>query len=258
MSSALDYLLGQPWAIEPNALDSVLSIAQRANESPEAVAAKLGRPLDNARRVRERDATAIIPITGPIFRRANLFTEISGATSVEVLATDIRAAADDPAIARIVLEIDSPGGQATGISELAAQIRAVAKPVIAYVDGMAASAAYWLASAADEIVADKTALLGSIGVVASYKPEKDGPIKIISAVSPLKHATPDTDDGRAELQRIIDELAAVFVADVALYRAVTADRVIADFGRGSVLLGTAAVHAASADRLGGFESLFAA
>ncbi|MEA3641290.1 MAG: S49 family peptidase [Lamprobacter sp.] len=255
---ALDLITAQPWAVEPAALDTILQIAQRANDTPEAVAAKLGRPLENTRQVRQRDATAIIPVTGPIFRRGNLLTEISGATSVEVLATDLQTAADNPAIERIVLEIDSPGGQATGIAELAAQIRAIGqtKPVVAYVDGMAASAAYWLAAAATEIIADKTALLGSIGVIASYRPEKDAPIKIISSVSPLKQATPDTDSGRAELQRIVDDLAAIFVNDIAAYRGVSPEHVAQHFGRGGVLIAARAVDAGMANRLAGFETLF--
>jgi len=259
MTRALDLILAQPWAIQPDSLETLLSIASRTNASPEAVAAQLGRPLDNARTVNVRDGTAIVPVTGPIFRRANLFTEVSGATSVEVLASDLATAAADPAIERIVLEIDSPGGQATGILELAHQIRAIdqaQKPVVAYVDGLAASAAYWLASAAGEIVASPSALLGSIGVVGTYRPEKDAPIKLISAVSPLKQATPDTEAGRAEMQRVIDELAALFVTDVAAYRRTTPERVISDFGRGGVLVGQAAVAAGMADRLGNFEGLF--
>lgn len=259
MTRALDLILSQPWAIQPDSLETLLSIASRTNASPEAVAAQLGRPLDNARTVQVREGTAIVPVTGPIFRRANLFTEISGATSVEVLASDLATAAADPAIERIVLEIDSPGGQATGILELASQIRAIdqgQKPVVAYIDGLAASAAYWLASAAGEIVASPSALLGSIGVVGTYRPEKDAPIKLISAVSPLKQATPDTEAGRAEMQRVIDELAALFVADVAAYRRITPERVASDFGRGGVLVGQAAVAAGMADRLGSFEGLF--
>lgn len=253
---ALDLVLGTAWAIDPEALETILSIAQRTNDAPEAVAAKLGKPLENARKVSARERTAIIPVTGPIFRRANLFTEISGATSVEILAQDLQTAAEDPSVERIVLEIDSPGGQATGIAELAAQIRALDKPTIAYVDGMAASAGYWLAAAADQVIAASTALLGSIGVVASYRPEQDGPIKIISSVSPLKQATPDTEEGRAEAQRVVDELATVFVQDVATYRGVTPETVASQFGRGGILVGAAAVVAGMADRVGTFESLF--
>lgn len=253
---ALDLLLNEPWAIDPPAMEQILSIAQRLNEAPEAVAARLGRPLENTRRVTVRDKTAVIPITGPIFRRANLFTEISGATSVEILARDIQTAIDDPTVARLVLEVDSPGGQATGISELASLIHDSPKPVTAYVDGMAASAAYWLASAAHELVMADTALVGSIGVVASYRPEKDAPLKIISSQSPLKQAAPDTDAGRVEAQRVVDQLAAVFIDAVARYRGTDAETVLADFGQGGVRLGSHAVAVGMADRVGTFESLF--
>lgn len=254
---AVDLLMGEPWAIAPEAMETILAIAQRINDSPEAVSARLGRPLQNARTATQRNGAALIPITGPIFRRANLFTEISGATSVEILARDIQAAIDDPAISRIVLELDSPGGQATGIAELAAMIRQSPKPITAYVDGMAASAAYWLAAAAGEIVLSSTSLVGSIGVIVSYRPEKDAPIKIISSQSPLKQADPATDQGRAEVQRLVDQLAEVFVADVAQMRGVTPEQVLADFGQGGLKVGAHAVAARMADRLGGFESLIA-
>ncbi len=256
--NALDLIGAAPWLIQPSTLETLLAIAARANEGPEAVAARLGRPLDNSRTVSVRDGVALIPVTGPIFRRANLFTEISGATSVEILATDLATAAADPTVRAIVLDIDSPGGQATGISELAGQIRAIdrtAKPVTAYVDGMAASAAYWLASAAGRIVTSDTGLLGSIGVVGTYKAEKDAPIKIISSVSPLKQATPDTEAGRAEMQRVIDELGTLFVSAVATNRATSPERVITDFGRGGVLVGAEAVKVGMADAVGTLESL---
>ena len=259
MTTALDLITAAPWAITEPALAQIVTIAQRLHgETPEAVATRLGRPLENTRRATERGDTAVIPITGPIFRRANLFTEISGATSTELLARDLQAAADNPDIRRLVLEIDSPGGQANGISELATQIRTIAatKPITAYVDGTAASAAYWLASAASEIVLSDTAVVGSIGVVATYKPEKDAPLKIISSQSPLKQATPDTPEGREELQRLIDQMAEVFITTVAINRGTDPDTVLANFGRGGLLLGAHAITAGMADRIATFESLF--
>lgn len=255
---AIDLLHGQPWAIQPETLETLTAIALRENDTPSAVAARLGCPLENTRTVTHRDGAAIIPVTGPIFRRANLFTEVSGATSVEVLATDIQAAIDDPAVSRLVLEIDSPGGQAAGIGDLAAQIRQSPKPVIAHVDNLAASAAYWIASAAQEIVVSPGAMLGSIGVVATYRPEKDAPIKVISSQSPLKQAAPDTEHGRADTQRIVDQLAALFIADVAAYRGTDPATVESKFGQGSLLIAAEAIGAGMADRIGTFESLFTA
>src|ERR1019366_7530398 len=117
----------------------------------------------------------IIPVTGPIFQRANLFTAISGATSTEVLATDFTAALGNPSITAIILNLDSPGGEVDGINELSQMIYDARgqKPIIAYVGAQAASGAYWIASQSDEVIVDATARLGSIGTVVSMPENKD-------------------------------------------------------------------------------------
>ncbi len=246
------------WALEPGVLAELLDRV-KANPDPEAFAARLGLTMSTGSRTTVRQGAAIIPIVGTIFRRESLWSQLFG-FSVEGLALDLEAAARDESIHRIILEVDSPGGQATGISETAAMIREIAarKPVIAYVDGMAASAAYWLASAADRIVTSDTGLLGSIGVVGTYRPEKDAPIKIISSISPLKQATPDTEAGRAEMQRVVDDLASIFIRDLAKYRALSVEHIAQNFGKGGILVGAAAVRAGMADQVGSMASLFIA
>lgn len=248
------------WAIQEDALARIVTIAHGLNDSPESVAAKLGRPLDNTRAVTRRGATAIVPITGPVFRYANLFTEVSGATSIQALATDFQAAVDDPNIQSIILEIDSPGGQVAGVSEFAAQVRAATdiKPVVAYVSDLGASAAYWIASAASEVVARDTARLGSIGVVLRTTAGSDPKeLKFISSQSPRKHAAADSAIGQELLQAEVDTLAQVFIDAVAGYRNVSHETVLSDFGKGGVLVGQDAVNAGLADRLGSLESLIA-
>src|SRR5690606_36269923 len=159
----------------------------------------------------------------------------------QVLATDIQAALDNPYVKAIVLDFDTPGGVATSINELADQIAAgrSRKPIKAYVGGAAASAGYWLASASDEIIVSETALLGSIGVVMSCADTKERDAKAgvrqvesVSSQSPDKRVDPASDEGRAKVQAMVDDLASVFVAAVAKNRSVTADAVLADFGRG--------------------------
>jgi ClpP class serine protease len=191
-------------------------------------------------------------------RYANMFTEISGATSIQQLATDFRTALDDPKIDSIVLEIDSPGGEVSGVSEFAEQVRlgAQGKRVVAYVSNMGASAAYWIASAASEVVVRDTAQVGSIGVVARLRRDAEaGTVKVISRQSPLKHASPSTESGLALYQAEVDALAEVFVDAVAAYRGVSADTVLSDFGRGGVLFGKAAVAAGMADRVGSLRDV---
>jgi ClpP class serine protease len=256
--TAHQLLISQTWAIQPEMLEIMSDITLRENETIQAVEAKLGRPLDNSQTAQIRGDTAVIPVVGPIFRRANLFARVSGATSTETLAADLTTAAEDPNIKQIVLNMDSPGGQANGIAELAQMIRAIDKPVIAYVDGMAASAAYWLASAADRIVLSKTAEVGSIGAVVAYDTsKKDGIAEIVSTQSPKKRPNMSSEEGKAQIQRRIDALAQVFVEDVAAYRGTTVDTVLDQFGQGDMLMGAEAVAAGMADEISTFESLIA-
>lgn len=253
------------WLIQEESLQQILAIAERLTD-PQALQTQLGRRLENTRSVSMVDGVAVIPITGPIFRYANIFTEISGATSTQVLATDIRTALDNPYVTGIVLDINSPGGEATGINELAGMIHRARtiKPVIAYGGGSVSSAAYWLASAASDIVIDATALVGSIGVVAAYldtskRDEKSDVrrIEIVSSSSPNKRLDPTSDAGRLDIQQRVDALADVFVNAVATYRHTTSEKVLADYGRGGVLVGSAAVTAGMADRIGSLDRVIA-
>lgn len=255
-----------PWAITEAALDQILEIAARENLDPEAVAAKLGRPLKNTQTTEERDGVAIIPMCGPIFPKANLLTEISGATSIQVLATDFTAAINNPAIRGIAIECDTPGGAVSGVNEFSQMIYDArgTKPIIAYVGNQCSSAGYWIACACDEVVIEDTAMIGSIGTVMGMKDTAERDAKsgvkhheFISSQSPLKRAGPGTDAGRNHIQGMVDSLADVFISVVARNRGVSVDTVLADFGQGGELVGAAAVDAGMADRLGSFEGVIA-
>lgn len=261
MNPAFDIAAGQPWLMLPSALDSLLAVSQRMGD-PAALEARLGHSLENTRTVAIRDGVAIVPVIGPIFRYANLFTEISGATSTQVLATDIRQALDNPAVKAIVLNIDSPGGVASGINELADLIYAgrAKKRIVAYVGGSGASAAYWIASAAHEIVADDTAVLGSIGVVLEISVAQGAQggtrrYEIVSRKAPNKRPDLSTAEGRAKMQAMVDSLADIFVAKVSRNLGVKADCVVSMGNSGGVLLGGAAVKAGLANRLGSLEAV---
>lgn len=265
MIDAFNVASSQPWLIMPEALKTILSIADRGGDLS-ALQTKPGRSLDNTSSVVMRDGVAVIPITGPIFRYANIFTEISGATSTQILATDIQAAISNPAVKSIVLDINSPGGEVTGINELAQMVFDARgkKPITAYVGGTGASAAYWIASAADSIVIDETAVLGSIGVVMGYqdtapRDEKNGirKLEIVSSNAPDKRSDPFSESGRVKVQQIVDALESVFVNSVARNRGVSVETVLNDFGQGGVKVGTAAVASKMADQIGSLESVIA-
>lgn len=256
--SAIDLVAATPWAIEPAMLDTIRSISLRENESVEALEARLGRPLQNTRSVSMRGDVAVVPVTGPIFRYANLMTQISGATSIDVLAKDFTSALEDPAVSAIVLDINSPGGQVTGIAEFAAMVRNAQKPVVAYVDGTAASAAYWIAAAAPKVVMSKNAMAGNVGAVLSIDLRKDAnKAEIVSSQSPNKRPDASTDAGRAQMQAMVDAHAQVFIEDVATFRGMTPEAVIRDWGGGATMIASQAVAAGMADRVGTMEEVIA-
>jgi len=167
-------------------------------------------------------------VVGPLFRYANLFTQVSGASSYELLTKDFTLALENPDVKVIVLNIDSPGGEMNGCTEFTDMIfetRGI-KPIIAYVFGDAASDAYWVAAATDEIVVSKTSALGFIGVIGVYRGSKgEDAVEVVSSQSPYKRLDPDSDDGRAHLQKRIDAMADVFVDAVAKYRGVASSYV---------------------------------
>lgn len=268
---AWDLVKAQQWAITDEYLKVIAQVALRENsvEEYEALQAKRGRPLANAYRVTRRGETenvAVIPITGPIFPRANLFTWLSGATSAEIVAQDLRTALDDKSVDAIILDIDSPGGAVAGVNELSGLIYEARhqKPVIAYASYQMASAAYWIGSAARSIVTERTGVLGSIGVVSriedtSGAEEKRGvrTFTVVSNVSPNKVLDPKVDAHRAQIQRMVDDMAQVFVETVARNRGVPVENVIRDYGQGGTFLGDAAVAAGMAERIGSLEPLIA-
>jgi signal peptide peptidase SppA len=256
----------QLWAITPEGLELVLGIAQRRVSDLNALLAAPTERRESGR-VQMRDGVAVISVMGPIFSRADFFTEISGATSIETLALRFGEAVAAEDVKAVVLHIDSPGGLVTGVHEFAGHIFAAReiKPVVAYVSGLGTSAAYWLASAAERVVADATALLGSIGVVAAWTDDKEArkskgltDYEVVSSQSPNKRLDPASEEGRSALQRILDETADIFIADVARNRGKSTAMVIEQFGQGGIMLAAEAVKVGMADEIASLEYVIAA
>lgn len=122
-----------------------------------------------------KEGVAVVPIYGVLAKNLSSFEEsCGGGTDINPIAHALAQAAADPEVAKIVLDIDSPGGEVTGIPELGARIRSIAestKPVIAFSDATTASAAYWIASQASEFYATPSSRQGSIGVYAAWLDE---------------------------------------------------------------------------------------
>ncbi len=109
-------------------------------------------------------STALIPISGPIMKE-----DYCGAVGTATMASWIKMADATKNISSIILQIDSPGGEVSGTQQFAEAIKAVKKPVLAFVDGMMCSAALWIGSAADEIMCSTANdIVGSIGTMMSF------------------------------------------------------------------------------------------
>lgn len=255
-------LMSEPWATTPDVLQNIFDVALKHNQAPEAIMREMGKEMRDTHNVVVRDNVAILSVHGTLFRYANILTSLCGATSYELLAQDYNKALNDPSIIGIVLDVDSPGGEVNGCSELADLIfhskTKFDKPVIAYASGNCCSGAYWIASACDEILCSDTAVLGSIGVVAVYQKEKDKKcVEIVSSQSPNKRPDINTDDGKAKIQTRIDDLAEVFINKVARNLDISSQKVISDFGGGDVFVGKQAVVKGLAHRLGSLETIVA-
>lgn len=271
-------LTGAPWLIQSEALETMIEIAARGlpdeatidrwkNEaSRHALATRAGDPLGNTPTARVRDGVAIIPVAGPIFRYANLFTQLSGATALADFATNLAGARADSRVRGIVLEIDSPGGDVTGLAEAADMIAQAAadKPLVAYVEGSAMSAAYWLASAASRIVLSPTAAIGSLGAVVAMQDSTEAQARtgvrkyrFVSTQTPNKLLDPTTDSGAAKVQAFADRLADEFLSTIATNRGMAVDQILSATDGGGLLVGADAVAAGLADQVAGFENTLA-
>jgi ClpP class serine protease len=237
MINAFDVACAQHWLILPEALEKILAIANRDYdadvllraktewENRQALATQKGMPLDGTRTVDKRsNGVAVVPVVGPIMRYSNIMTDISGAQSLAVFARDFAATMANPMASAIVVNFDTPGGDARGINEAAAMIaQAVAqdtKPILGYSGGTSASAGYWLMSAIGKgnLTIDPTAVLGSIGVVATVEDTRERDAKtgkrtyeIVSSNAPNKRPDVATDAGRAQFQAVVDELEQTFI-----------------------------------------------
>ena len=106
----------------------------------------------------------VVGISGPIMKYDNC-----GDLGTKSYSALISQAQNNPNISGLLLVVDSPGGTVDGTQELAQQIKAFSKPKVVLVDGLMASAAYWIGSSADEVIANnETAMIGSIGTMISF------------------------------------------------------------------------------------------
>lgn len=212
---------------------------------------------------------AIVDITGPLVNTDSPLNYLFGLTSYPAIKDAIIEATNDNSVKEIVLNIDSPGGTANGAFELARFIRDISdnvKPIKAVTGGTMASAAYLLGSAASEIIASPTSVVGSIGVISIHqdhtKALEDDGIKVTVIRSGKYKALGNpyeelTEEAKSILQEHSDAFYMEFLTDVARYRGKSVAEVQERMADGREFLGRKAQTIGLVDKIGYIDNLIA-
>lgn len=255
-------LFGTPLLVHRAKLDIILAVlGERLNIHAPTV--ELALP--SARSVQSSTpGIAVIPVHGTLVKRTAGLEAASGLTSYSDIAAMLDAALADPQVEGILLDIDSPGGEASGSFELARQIRAATrnKPIWAVVNDSAFSAAYAIAAAGNRICVTETGGVGSVGVIAlhidqSVRDANEG--YRYTAITAGKHKNdysphePLTDAAKGELQVEVDRLYELFIEHVAAMRGLEADAIRAT--EAGLYFGGNAIAAGLADAVGTLDSV---
>lgn len=276
MSALTTAFYGSAWALEINKLreielvirnrflvqrgrSPVKKLKVKASPSPKAAASD-GKPYAMHGKL------ALIPVHGTICQKMNLFTEFSGGTSTERIGRLLDAAVADPDVGTVVMNVDSPGGSVFGVPELARKVfdARSRKRIVAFVDPLMASAAYWIGSAAHEIVMTPSGYAGSIGVYTlhvDYSRALDTEGVKPTFISAGKYKVdgnpyePMSETFLKDTQADIDWWYTQFVGDVARNRGTTPDAVRKGFGEGRVENAGSAIGAGLVDRIATWNQL---
>lgn len=253
----LQTCLNRPWLITPQGHSAVMRAVEasitHAERAPGVNICGDAVPVAQMEIVQ---GTACIPISGVIGQKLGAMERGFGATDINDVMNDFRAAMADESVSAIALMIDSPGGTVSGVPEAAAEIAAARgiKPITAYTDGLIASAAYYIASSADEIVGTMSSEVGSIGVyqalldVSRAYADQGVSVELIKAGKFKAAGYPGTSlttEQRAQLQGQVDQIHKMFTDHVKANRAVSDDAM-----QGQTFIGSKALEAGLIDRIG--------
>lgn len=261
-----------PWLVHEPVMRAIVQVLEERTTGVRLDQDEIERRIDAAERragphkgAGKSGRVAVIPVVGVMAHRAAFFADTSSSgTSVQSIQRAFREALRDDSIDAILFDVDSPGGQASGVPELADEIRAARgiKPMGAVSNTLMASAALWPFAQVDEITVSPSSLTGSLGVVMAHVDEtglndKMGvKVTLVHAGAHKVETYPDTsltEDAQAYMQSLVDDLYGKFLKGMADARGLTAKQVEANFGGGRVLTPSQAVKVGMADRIGTIE-----
>lgn len=244
------------WLLEDSVLNAMQSAPAPTAAQLAEVTAALGAGGSNGspdRVMTVTDGVARIHVKGVMTSAPSFMAYYFGGgnTLYGDLMAAARTADADPAVKRVDFVINSGGGEAAPVIALGDTIAAMKTPTRA-VAAYAASAAYWVASQADEIVAEgRGSSFGSIGVVRMmYKPSERSVVEVASTNAPNKRPDPETAEGQAVIKAELDEYHDLFATAVAVGRDKSVKTVNNDFGRGGMMLAAKALDVGMIDKIG--------
>ena len=228
----------------------------------EKLAARLaiGAKAQGRRDSSNADGIAVIPVYGVVEQRESIWSMIFGGASTEGISRSLEMAMSDPNVKGIVLDVDSPGGTVPGVQDLADRIYEAShdKPIVAVANSLAASAAYWISSAAGRVVAAPGSDVGSIGVYSVHMDwsealAQDGIKVTVTKAGKYKAEgnpyEPLSEEAADYEQKQVNAIYNDFIASVARGRGVSAATVRSDFGQGRTMLAGDAKSAGLVDEV---------
>lgn len=258
-------LYGTPLLIARSKLDVILSVLGPRIGLPDVEAA-VPAVMPASPEVAAPPGITVIPIHGTLVRRTLGLEAASGLMSYGEIGARLDAALADPAVSGILLDVDSPGGEAGGVFELAERIRAAdaVKPVWAIAADSAFSAAYAIACAASHLAVTRTGGVGSVGVIAmhidqSVRDAQQG--YRYTAITAGRHKNdfsphePLDHEAAERLQAEVDRLYGLFVGHVAAMRGLDPDAVRAT--EAGLFFGEQAIGSRLADAVASRDQLLA-
>ena len=239
------------WAIQPQALTRFMAAINAGIEA---------RDESSAIQSQKGGNVGIINVSGVIMPKETMWSRYLGVATCEGLSRALKTFANDESVSVIVLNMDTPGGSVAGVDELTEQVRALQgiKKVVAVSNSLMASAGYYIASAADEIVATPSSETGAIGVFTThfnYSKMLDEAGLDITLIQAGEYKTegnpyqPLSDEAKSYIQSVVDQYYNQFINSVAKGRGIKPAAVRDNYGKGRVFTAKDALAAGMVDRI---------
>ena len=261
MDNVLKVLDGSVWAITESGMDQIMHAIEGMEHKDVLDAAQVEDATKNRGVLEDKEykyeddmyevngSMATMPVYGKMFPRANMMTRLSGGVSTRKLGRAIDEVEEREDIDKVMMVFDSPGGSIQGLTNTARKIRNMETETVAFAEGLMASAAYFVGSAADRVVASPDSMVGAIGSVAKIvsragKLEDEGyDVKVIRSAEKKAKPNPSEpidEDSVKEVQKLVNAAHEQFVRQVAINLDLSEETVSNTMADGSVINGSEA------------------